>query len=102
MQVRAQARDMSSKEIYDWILGKIRDYQAQLSDGQEVGASFSQYGAIGVIRLRTLGYRAPDYMLIDGIDSEGNPVRLLQHISQLGIMLTAMKVDGAKAHRILN
>lgn len=67
----------------------IQDFESKLDPSQEVGAKFVGSPGDGVFRMEDLGFWAPDLILFYGKNSFGKPVRLVQHYSQLNLMLSA-------------
>ena len=67
----------------------IQDFEAKLDANQEVGAKLVGSPGDGVFRIEDLGFWAPDMILFYGKNGFGKPVRLMQHYSQLNLMLSA-------------
>jgi hypothetical protein len=67
----------------------IQDFEAKLDTNQEVGAKLVGSPGDGVFRIEDLGFWAPDMILFYGKNSYGKPVRLMQHFTQLNLMLSA-------------
>lgn len=67
----------------------IQDFESKLDPSQEVGAKFVGSPGDGVFRMEDLGFWAPDLILFYGKNSFGKPVRLVQHYTQLNLMLSA-------------
>ena len=53
-------------------------------------------GDAGILRIEGVGFFAPDIVTFYGTDSTGGHTQLVQHVSQLNVMLRAMPKD-AKA-----
>ena len=47
-------------------------------------------GGAAPFRLRSLKVSDPDILIFDGVDDNGNMVQLLQHHSQMAVMLVAV------------
>jgi hypothetical protein len=82
------------------LLDLIRAFQKDISDDMEVGISFVGSGSAAPFRLRAIDVSDPDILILDGIDARENQVRLLQHHSQMAIMLVAIPKVDAKPFRI--
>lgn len=67
----------------------IQDFESKLDPSQEVGAKFVGSPGDGVFRMDDLGFWAPDLILFYGKNSFGKPVRLVQHYTQINLMLSA-------------
>jgi hypothetical protein len=67
----------------------IQDFEGKLDKEQEVGVKLVGSPGDGVFRIEDLGFWAPDLILFYGKNSFGKAVRLVQHYTQLNIMLSA-------------
>jgi hypothetical protein len=67
----------------------IQDFESKLDKDQEIGAKLVGSPGDGIFRIEDLGYWAPDMILFYGKNSFGKPVRLMQHYTQLNLMLSA-------------
>ena len=74
---------------YERLLLYIKNFEEQLDDSQEVAMGFTG-GEAGVLRIEGLGYFAPDIVTFYGTDEEGTRTQLIQHVSQLNVMLRAL------------
>jgi len=59
-------------------------------------------GDAGVIRIEGMGYYAPDILTFYGSDPTGAKTQLVQHVSQLNVMLRTLpkEVDQPEPNRI--
>ena len=54
-------------------------------------------GDVGTLRIRGMGYFAPDLITFYGEDPSGRKTQLIQHVSQLNVMLVSSpKLDEAE------
>ena len=74
----------------------IQDFESKLDPSQEVGAKLVGSPGDGVFRMEDLGFWAPDLILFYGKNSFGKPVRLVQHYTQLNLMLSAEPKESAE------
>ena len=74
---------------YERLILYIKNFEAQLDTDQEVAMGFTDSGA-GVIRIEGMGYFDPDMLTFSGTDSYGAKTQLVQHVSQLNVMLRAL------------
>lgn len=77
---------------YERLILYIKHFEEQLDEKQEVAMGFTGSNA-GVLRIEGIGYFAPDVVTFYGRDEEGARTQLIQHVSQLNVMLRAMPVD---------
>jgi hypothetical protein len=78
----------------------ISSFQTNLAEDVEVGISVVGSGSAAPFRLRSIKASNPDILILDGIDDNNNAVRLLQHYSQMAIMLVAVPKLEGKPFRI--
>ncbi len=83
---------MSQKSPAEWAYERlilyIQNFEEQLDAEHEVGMGIA--GAdVGAIQIQGLGYFAPDIVTFYGADSQGARMQLVQHVSQLNVMLVA-------------
>ena len=66
----------------------------------EIGARLVTFGNQEVIHIEDVGYWGPDLLIFYGTNSEGKPQQLLQHQSQVNVLLVAVPKEGPKPRRI--
>lgn len=82
---------------YERLVLYIRNFEEQLDSDHEVAMGFAG-GDLGVMRIMGIGFFAPDMITFYGADDDGVKSQLVQHVSQLNVMLRAVrKEDGDKA-----
>ncbi len=82
---------------YERLVLYIRNFEEQLDPDQEVAMGFAG-GDVGVMRIMGLGFFAPDIITFYGADDDGVKTQLVQHVSQLNVMLRAApKEDDTRA-----
>ena len=74
---------------YERLVQYIRNFEAQLNAGQEVAMGFAGSEA-GVLRIEGLSYYDPDILTFYGRDDEGLKTQLIQHVTQLSVILRAV------------
>lgn len=74
---------------YERLVQYIRNFETQLDAGQEVAMGFAGSEA-GVLRIEGLGYYDPDIITFYGRDDEGLKTQLVQHVTQLSVILRAV------------
>jgi hypothetical protein len=86
---------------YERLILYIRNFEAQLDPSEEAAMGFTGAEA-GVLRIEGIGYFDPDIVTFYGQDENGARTQLIQHVSQLNVILRAMpKADGGgEARRI--
>jgi hypothetical protein len=74
---------------YERLILYIRNFEEQLDDRHEVAMGFAGSDT-GVLQIEGVGYFAPDIVTFYGRDDEGARTQLVQHVSQLNVMLRAL------------
>lgn len=73
---------------YERIILYIQNFEEQLDSDHEVGMGFAG-GDVGSLRIQGVGFFAPDLITFYGADEAGTKTQLVQHVSQLNVMLKA-------------
>ena len=74
---------------YDRLVLYIRNFEANLDARHEIAMGFAG-GEAGILRIEGLGYHDPDILTFYGRDEDGLKTQLVQHISQLSVILRAV------------
>ncbi|SLN63041.1 hypothetical protein PSA7680_03329 [Pseudoruegeria aquimaris] len=74
---------------YERLILYIRNFEEQLDNAHEVAMGMTG-GNAGVLRIEGLGYFDPDIVTFYGTDPSGAKTQLIQHVSQLSVMLRAL------------
>lgn len=69
---------------------QIREFEAKLNEGQEVAAMFANFGSTVTLHVREITYRHPHLVVFIGEDDDGRRRELLQHVSQVSLLLSAV------------
>ncbi|MCV2892926.1 DUF6173 family protein [Lentibacter sp. XHP0401] len=79
----------------------IQNFEAQLDNEHEVAMGFTG-GDAGVMRIEGMGFFDPDIVTFYGSDATGAKTQLVQHVSQLSVLLRALpkEVETAAPNRI--
>ena len=81
---------------YERIILYIKNFEEQLDASQEVAMGFTG-GDAGVLRIEGMGYFDPDILTFYGVDGAGGRTQMVQHVSQLNVMLRALPKPPEKA-----
>jgi hypothetical protein len=65
----------------------IQDFDASLDQAHEVGVRLVSFGKTVIFALENMGYSNPSLITFRGHTTEGEPVELIQHVSQISILL---------------
>jgi hypothetical protein len=88
-----------AESTYNRLRKYIADFEANLDDEHEIGARLVSFGQTLQFHIESLGYHGPDIITFEGVD-KGQRVQLIQNISQLNVLLVAVKKIGENARRI--
>ena len=79
---------------YQRLILYIQNFEKTLNAEEEVAMGFTDTGA-GVLKIEGLGYFDPDVVTFYGTDQTGARVQLVQHVSQLNVLLRSMPKENA-------
>lgn len=78
----------------------IYRFEERLDEDHEVGARLVSFGSEVTFHIEDMDFWGPDIITFHGVNSDGARVQLIQHVTQLSVLLVAMKKSGEKARRI--
>jgi hypothetical protein len=83
------AQKSPAEWAYERLILYIQNFEEQLDSDHEVAMGFTG-GDAGVLRIEGMGYFDPDMVTFYGSDADGTKTQLIQHVSQLSVMLRAL------------
>ncbi len=89
-----------AKWAYEQIVQSIIVFEAKLDNDHEIGGRLVGFAGNEVIHIEDVGYMGPHLIKFFGRTIEGFPVELIQHVTQISVMLVAMKKETEKPRRI--
>jgi len=90
-ELRVPTNPNLASEFHKRLVKWINDYDASLDQEHEVGVRLVSFGQTVVFHLNDIGYWNPSLISFDGFTNEGEPVQLIQHVSQISILLMKLK-----------
>jgi len=81
---------------YERIILYIQNFEKTLDNEHEVAMGFVG-GDAGVLKIEGMGYFDPDVITFYGSDASGSKTQLVQHVSQLSVILRALPKPRAQA-----
>jgi hypothetical protein len=82
-----------ANEMHDRLLEQIADFEKSLKPDEEIGAYLAAFGQGVEIQIQRVGFRNPYLIVFEGTETvKGGDVRLVQHVSQVNVLFTALKV----------
>jgi len=90
------AQKSPAQWAYERLILYIQNFEKTLDNAHEVAMGFTGADA-GVMRIEGMGYFDPDIVTFYGSDPTGAKTQLVQHVSQLNVMLRALPKKPEKA-----
>jgi Family of unknown function (DUF6173) len=94
------ASDPPAKWAYERIARQVNDFESELSEEEEIGLRLVATPDTSVMHIDDIGYWGPDMLIYYGTNEHGKPMQLLQHYTQMSILLTAVPKLGETPNRI--
>ncbi|MCH2165206.1 MAG: DUF6173 family protein [Marinovum sp.] len=82
-------RKSPAEWAYERLILYIQNFEKMLDADHEVAMGFAG-GEAGVLRIEGMGFFEPDIITFYGTDPTGARTQLVQHVSQLSVMLRAL------------
>jgi hypothetical protein len=76
-----------ASEFHKRLVAWINDFDSQLDQQHEVGVRLVSFGQTVVFHLADISYWNPSLIVFKGAMEDGQPVELIQHVSQISILL---------------
>jgi hypothetical protein len=86
--------------MHERLVKAIMKFEESLDETKEIGARLVNFGPKETIRIEDVGYWGPDLVTFIGKNLDGNPVELMQHISQVNVLLVALPIEAEQPRRI--
>ena len=83
------AQKSPAQWAYERTVLYLKKFEEGLDDDQEIAMGFAGTDA-GVLKIEGMGYFDPDIVTFYGADAGGGKMQLVQHVSQLSVILRAM------------
>jgi hypothetical protein len=89
-----------AKWMYSRLVTYIKSFEEGLDKDHEIGARLVSFGQSITFHIENIGYHGPDIISFKGVDDKGQAVQLIQHTSQLSVLLIAVKKQTETPRRI--
>ena len=95
------AQKSPAQWAYERIVMYLKNFEESLDNVHELAMGFTG-GDAGVLRIEGMGYFDPDIVTFYGSDPTGAKTQLIQHVTQMNVMLRALPkaVEQAEPNRI--
>jgi hypothetical protein len=98
--VEAMPKDVSPAQwMWTRLAQSIAAFEKQLDAEHEVGFRLVSFDGGQVFHAEDIGFWNPDLILFFGRNDSGAPMQLIQHISQVSVLLVAAKKQSAEPAR---
>jgi Family of unknown function (DUF6173) len=78
----------------------IRTFESQLSEAEEMVVRLASMGSLVDLHVQEIKSAKPMLIVFVGMTPQGKRAHLIQHISQISIVLTSVPKTGAQARRL--
>jgi hypothetical protein len=86
--------------MHERLVKQIAEFESALTDDEEISGRLVSAPSEGSFHIEDVGFWGPDMIIFHGKNQHGRPVQLLQHYSQLNVLLTALPKESASPRRI--
>lgn len=93
---------VAAEWTYKRLVAYIVQFERNLDADHEIAGRMVSFGTTVQFHIVDVGYWNPDIITFDGVDQSGNVMKLIQHVSQLNVLLIAARKlqPAAEARRI--
>lgn len=95
-----QAEPYYASSYYEKLIEYIIDFEKELEDNEEVGAKLVSFGESIIIHIDDIGFSNPRLICFYGYDTQGQKVKLIQHVNQISVLLIVVKRTDPERVRI--
>lgn len=86
----SRRQKQAAQSMYERLVRAIIEFESALDEEHEVGAQLVSFDDKQTFNIMDIGFWDPDLIIFFGVTQANNRVQLMQHISQINIMLVAM------------
>lgn len=95
-----RVRQMWADGVQGSLIDSIKTFQDELAPDEEVGGQLASFGNTVTIAIDAVEISGDTLIKLHGRNAEQHRCVLVQHMSQVNVLLIAIKVVGRPAHRI--
>jgi hypothetical protein len=89
-----------SEWMYERLVRSIIEFESKLDSDSEIGARLVNFNSNEVISIDDLGFWGPDLVKFYGKNADGRHVELMQHLTQVNVLLVGVPKQSEKPKRI--
>lgn len=86
--------------MHERLVRSIVEFEKSLDEAQEIGARLVNFSEREPIHISDVGFWGPDLIIFYGTNADGRSVQLLQHVTQVSVLLVALPKEHQQARRI--
>jgi hypothetical protein len=86
--------------MYERLVRSIAQFEEKLEESQEIGLRLVNFGNHETFHILDVGFWGPDLVKFYGSSFDGKPFELMQHMSQVNVLLVAVPKTSEKPRRI--
>ncbi len=90
----------TAQEIYVDLMAEVDAFEKNLPENAEIGLRLANFGEAAQIHIRAVSFENPYLIKFHGLNHEQQEVMLIQHVSQLNFMLSAISPVEEEPFRI--
>jgi hypothetical protein len=79
-----------ASEFFKHISKQIIEFEKGLNEEEEVGARLVSFGQTETFHIEDMSYQNPSLIMFSGTNQDGKPVKLIQNVNQISILLTVL------------
>jgi hypothetical protein len=76
--------------VFVRLVDQIKAFEGRLDPNEEIGGYLPTGVGADAFHILGVAYSAPDLLIFSGLNQHGRPVHLIQHYTQVSILLTAL------------
>lgn len=89
--MNVRMRDNPAEWAFVRLSKMIQEFESNLDKDEEIGVRVVGLPGDGTMQILDVGFWGPDLIMFFGRNADGKPVRLIQHYTQINVVLSAMK-----------
>lgn len=80
-----------AEKLYETLVRVLYEFERNLPQNLQAGGNLASFGQSVVFQIENIGYCNPSLIRFCGALPNGSPIELVQHVSQLNILLVAVE-----------
>ncbi|MGY4876482.1 DUF6173 family protein [Vreelandella aquamarina] len=89
--LRERDAENSAEAFYHKLIRLFNDFHRMLDKDHEAGARLVSFGQSFTFHITNISYWDPSLIIFEGVNDDGSPVELVQHVTQISVLMVALK-----------